>query len=63
MIELKMALDIYNEKPCEQWIFWVLGNEEAKALEKVIPNSVNVHGGLKPEKKAEYLIRICEWRS
>ena len=53
---IKMALEIYNKKPEEQWIFWVLGNEEAKALEKVIPNSVNVHGGLKPEKKAEYLL-------
>lgn len=53
---LKKSLDIYNEKPNEQWIFWVLGNDEAKELEKIIPESVNVHGGLSPEKKAEYLL-------
>jgi len=53
---LQKALDIYNEKPDEQWIFWVLGNEEAKELEKIIPNSVNVHGGLKPQQKADYLL-------
>ena len=53
---INKALEVYNEKPNEQWIFWVLGNEEAKQLEKIIPNSVNVHGGLKPEKKAGYLL-------
>lgn len=53
---LQKSLEIYNEKPSEQWIFWVLGNEEAKELEKLIPDSINVHGGLSAEKKAEYLL-------
>jgi len=57
---LKKTLEIYNEKPTEQWIFWVLGNEEAKELEKIIPNSVNVHGGLSAEKKADYLLGFAK---
>jgi hypothetical protein len=53
---IKTALNIYNNKPNDQWIFWVLGNEEAKELQKTIPNSVNVHGGLTAQQKADYLL-------
>jgi hypothetical protein len=53
---IHMALEIYNTKPDEQWIFWCLGNEEAKQLQKVIPDSVNVQGSDKAEVKAKNLL-------
>lgn len=53
---LQKALDIFNEKPNEQWIFWCLGNEESSLLSKMIPNSVNVQGSDKADVKAKNLI-------
>jgi hypothetical protein len=52
---LNKALEIYNEKANDQWLFWCLGNEEAKQLQKIIPESVNVQGSDKPEVKANML--------
>lgn len=53
---VEKALEIYNQKPNEQWIFWCLGNEEASLLNKIIPNSVNVQGSDKAEIKAKNLL-------
>jgi len=39
----------------EQWIIWTLKNDEAKELNKVINNSINVQGSDKPEVKAKNL--------
>lgn len=35
----------------EQWLIWTALNEEAETLNAMIPDSVNVHGGLKLEDK------------
>ena len=53
---INKALEIFNSKPNEQWIFWCLGNEEAKELQNVIPNSVNVQGSDSPDVKAKNLL-------
>jgi DNA modification methylase len=52
---LNKACEIFNDNPDEQWIFWCLQNEEAKKLQKLIPESVNVQGSDKPEFKADKL--------
>jgi len=53
----KATLDARIEKTVDllgrpgQWIAWCGLNDEAKALERAIPDSVNVHGSLSPEEK------------
>lgn len=39
----------------EQWIVWTLKNDEAKELNKVLNDSINVQGADKPEVKAKNL--------
>lgn len=39
----------------EQWILWAGLNDEADALAKIVPESVNVEGSWQPEAKAEAL--------
>lgn len=39
----------------DKWVVWVKLNEEAETLAKMIPGSVNVHGSLSLEKKAELI--------
>lgn len=52
---LQKAVEVFNEKPNEQWIFWCIQNEEAKQLQKLIPKSCNVQGSDKAEVKADKL--------
>ena len=39
----------------DQWVIWTALNEEADTLAKMIPGSVNVHGSLTLEQKAEHI--------
>lgn len=52
---LKKAKEIFEGNSNAQWIFWCLQNEEAKKLQKLIPDSVNVQGSDKPEVKSKNL--------
>ena len=45
---MKKAMDLIND---EQWLIWCDLNDESKQLSKSIPNSVEVTGSDKPEKK------------
>jgi DNA modification methylase len=40
----------------EQWLVWCGLNDEASDLQKLIPESVNVHGSLSPEEKAKAML-------
>lgn len=39
----------------EQWVIWCGLNAEAEALADAIPGSINVHGSMSPEEKADLL--------
>lgn len=52
---LEKAKEIFETAPDEQWIFWCLGNDEAKELQKLIPNSKNVQGSDSAEDKSKHL--------
>lgn len=39
----------------DQWVIWTALNDEADILNKMIPDSVNVHGSLTLEQKAEHI--------
>lgn len=49
---VERAVDLVKAEPDEPWLLWTGLNDEAAALEKAIPGSVNVHGALIPEEKA-----------
>jgi len=40
----------------EQWLLWAGLNDEARLLEQLVPDSVNVHGSMSPEDKARHLL-------
>jgi len=42
------------------WILWCGLNDEAALLEKLVPNSINVHGSMAPEQKAELLLAFAD---
>lgn len=43
----------------EQWLMWCGLNDEADMLHKLIPGSVNVHGGMTPDEKSEALLAFA----
>jgi superfamily II DNA or RNA helicase len=47
-------------EPDEPWLIWCGLNDEAQALEQLIPGAVNVHGSMDPEKKAELLLGFAD---
>lgn len=51
---MKLVSEMINNSD-EQWIVWTLKNDEAKELQKLINDSVNVQGSDKPEVKAKNL--------
>jgi superfamily II DNA or RNA helicase len=54
------AAEIVNAEPDEPWLIWCGLNDEAEALAKLIPGSVNVSGSWSPEDKAEALLSFAD---
>lgn len=54
------AADLVAAEPDEQWILWCGLNDEADALARAIPGSVNVSGSWTPEDKAEALLGFAD---
>ena len=52
---INKTVNIINKTPNEQFIIWTLKNDEAKELNKVLTDSINVQGSDKPEVKANNL--------
>jgi hypothetical protein len=52
--------DLVAAEPNEPWLLWCGLNAEAEMLAKLIPDSVNVHGGWTPEAKAEALLGFAD---
>lgn len=50
------AADLVAAEPGEAWLLWTGLNDEANLLAELIPGSVNVHGALSAEEKAEHLL-------
>lgn len=46
----------------EQWIIWTGLNDESHALLNLIPDAIDVHGGLEPEEKADKLNDFAKGR-
>jgi superfamily II DNA or RNA helicase len=54
--------ELVAAQPDEPWILWCGLNDEADALAKAIPGSVNVHGSMSPEEKADLLLAFADGR-
>lgn len=52
----KALADLVNSQPGEPWLIWCHLNDEADALNKMIPGSVNVQGSDSPESKSKNLL-------
>ena len=55
---VEKAAELVAAEPDEPWLLWCGLNDEATALAKAIPGSVNVHGSLTPEEKADLLMKF-----
>lgn len=53
---VQRAVDLVMAEPDEPWLLWTGLNDEADALAAAIPGSVNVHGSMTPEEKADRLL-------
>jgi hypothetical protein len=49
---VERAVELVKAEPGEPWLLWTGLNDEAAALEKALPGSVNVLGSWTPEEKA-----------
>jgi len=54
------AAKIANSETDEPWIIWCGLNAEADLMERLIPGSVNVHGGWSPEDKSDAMLRFAD---
>lgn len=54
------AAALVAAEPGEPWLLWCGLNDEADLLAKLLPGSVNVHGSLSPEEKAEALLGFAD---
>lgn len=57
------AVELVTAEPDEPWMFWCGLNDEADALAKALPSSVNIHGSLSPEDKAKGLHDFAHGRT
>lgn len=57
---VKKAAELVAAEPDEPWVLWCGLNDEAEALAKSIPGSVNVHGSMDAESKAELLLAFSD---
>lgn len=54
--------ELVAQEPNESWLLWCGLNDEAETLARLIPGSVNVHGGWSPEEKSNALLGFAEGR-
>lgn len=54
------TVELVHAEPDEPWLLWCGLNDEADALARAIPGSVNVHGSLSPEEKARLLLDFAD---
>lgn len=52
--------DLVAAEPEEPWVLWCGLNDEAATLARLIPGSVNVHGSLSPEDKADLMLSFAD---
>jgi superfamily II DNA or RNA helicase len=52
--------ELVAAEPGEPWILWCGLNDEADELARLIPGSVNVHGSMTPEDKADLLLAFAD---
>jgi superfamily II DNA or RNA helicase len=57
---VERVAELVATEPDEPWILWCGLNDEAAELERLIPGSVNVHGSMSPEDKAELLLAFAD---
>lgn len=54
------AVELVEAEPDEPWVLWCGLNDEAETLARDIPGSVNVHGSMSPEEKADLLLAFAD---
>ena len=54
------AAELVAVEPDESWILWCGLNPEADKLAELVPGSVNVHGSMSPEEKADAFLRFAD---
>jgi hypothetical protein len=59
-VRCERVAEIVAAEPNEPWILWCGLNSEADLLEKLISGSVNVHGSMSPEQKAEIFLGFAQ---
>lgn len=52
------AVDLIQSETAEPWIVWCGLNDEANAVTRAIPGSVNVEGSMSADQKADALLRF-----
>ena len=57
---VERTAQIVANEPDEPWLLWCGLNDEADALAAAIHGSVNVHGSMTPEEKAERLLAFAD---
>lgn len=55
-----LAAELVAREPDEAWLLWCGLNSEADALAARIPGSVNVHGAMSPDEKADLLMGFAD---
>lgn len=56
----EQAAKLICDDPGEPWLLWCGLNDEARALERLVPDSVNVHGSQSPEEKAAAFLAFAD---
>ena len=59
---VKLTAALVNDDDDEPWIVWCGLNDEAEALARLIPGSVNVQGSDNPESKTDALVGFVDGR-
>ena len=57
---VERVAELVNAEPTEPWVLWCGLNDEATALAKMLPGSVNVSGANSVEEKADRLLRFAD---
>lgn len=59
---IERTAELVASEPDEPWLLWCGLNDEADGLVDLIPGSVNVHGAMSPEEKADAMNGFSEGR-